>query len=137
MSFSQKPHPAIEVLLQTKVKPKFDRAVTARSKPFRARFYQRNSCSSVSFCVMLAAGFEATVCLSISAITNFGNAGNLFLPTYQISHLLNPPDPVRYWFLKTRSHSKRSPQCPTVITHPICQTPSSLTGTTLSANRRT
>jgi hypothetical protein len=32
--FSQKPHPAIDVLLQTKGEVQFDRAVTARSKPF-------------------------------------------------------------------------------------------------------
>jgi hypothetical protein len=34
-SFSQKPHPAIDVLLQTKGEVPFDRAVTARSKLFR------------------------------------------------------------------------------------------------------
>jgi hypothetical protein len=34
MSLSHNPHPAIEVLLQTNVKPQFDRAMTARSKTF-------------------------------------------------------------------------------------------------------
>ncbi|HWF02586.1 MAG TPA: hypothetical protein VHA06_02815, partial [Candidatus Angelobacter sp.] len=51
---SHKPHPAIEVLLQTKGEVQFNRAVTARSKHFRARFYQRNSCSSAGLVVMPA-----------------------------------------------------------------------------------
>jgi hypothetical protein len=35
VSLSQKPHPASDVLLQTKGEVPFDRAVTARSKLFR------------------------------------------------------------------------------------------------------
>jgi hypothetical protein len=41
-SLSQKPHPAIDVLLQTKGEVQFDRAVTARLKLFRGHFHHRN-----------------------------------------------------------------------------------------------
>jgi hypothetical protein len=45
-SLSHRPHPAYEVLLQTKGKTQFDRAVTARSKLFRGHFHHRNQCES-------------------------------------------------------------------------------------------
>jgi hypothetical protein len=50
MSLSHNPHPAIEVLLQTNVKPQFDRAMTARSKTFPGCFYQRLSVLNCSAC---------------------------------------------------------------------------------------
>jgi hypothetical protein len=80
MSISQKPHPASEVLLQTKGESKFDRAVTARSKLFPARFYKRNLCSSARFAMMPAAIFAGRVCLSITAINQFWQCWQSFLP---------------------------------------------------------
>ena len=72
--------PPIGVLLKTKAKVHFDRAVTERSKPFFDRFFQQNRCHF--------AGLFALVTLC-RRIDRQWVVGDFQLPNYQITHLLN------------------------------------------------